>query len=95
MPSDPAILGFSNQWYLEGIENKIIKTLSDGTEIYVFPPAYYLAAKFEAHKDRGGEDLRQSHDFEDIIYIFENHSDILDQIPPNSTREVGNEISQK
>jgi hypothetical protein len=40
----------------------------------VFSPEYYLATKFEAHKSRGGKDLRQSHDFEDIIYILDNCS---------------------
>ncbi|WP_075591259.1 hypothetical protein [Labilibacter marinus] len=80
MPSDSDILGFSNLWYDEGIENKISKTLPNGTEVFVFPPEYYLAAKFEAHKGRGGNDLRQSHDFEDIIYILDNCSDILDNI---------------
>lgn len=72
MPSDPDILGFSNQWYPEGIENKIVKSLPNGTEIFVFSPAYYLAVKFEAHNSRGGKDLRQSHDFEDIIYVLDN-----------------------
>jgi hypothetical protein len=80
MPTDSNILGFSNRWYEEGIEIKIQKTLPDGTEVSVFPPEYYLAAKFEAHKGRGGNDLRQSHDFEDIIYILDNCSDILDNI---------------
>lgn len=80
MPSDSDVLGFSNIWYDEGIENKISKTLPDGTEIFVFPPEYYLAAKFEAHKGRGGNDLRQSHDFEDIIYILDNCSELLDNI---------------
>ena len=80
MPTDSTILGFSNIWYVEGIENKIIKTLPDGTEIFVFPHEYYLAVKFEAYKDRGGNDIRQSHDFEDIIYILDNCPDILDNI---------------
>lgn len=80
MPSDSDVLGFSNRWYDEGIENKISKTLPDGTEIFVFPPEYYLGAKFEAHKGRGGNDLRQSHDFEDIIYILDNCSELLDSI---------------
>ena len=71
MPTDEKILGFSNQWYLEGIEKKTVKTLPDRTEVFVFPTQYYLAAKFEAHKSRGGNDLRQSHDFEDIVYIFD------------------------
>lgn len=80
MPTDSSILGFSNRWYEEGIEIKIQKTLPDGTEVFIFPPEYYLAAKFEAHKGRGGNDLRQSHDFEDIIYILDNCPDILDNI---------------
>ncbi len=80
MPSDSDILGFSNIWYHEGIENKISKTLPNGTELFVFAPEYYLAAKFEAHKGRGGNDLRQSHDFEDIIYILDNCSELLKSV---------------
>ena len=80
MPTDERLLGFSNQWYPEGIENKINKTLPDETEIFVFTPVYYLAAKFEAHHHRGGKDLRQSHDFKDIIYILDNCSDILNKM---------------
>jgi len=80
MPDDEKILGFSNKWYHEGIEYKTAKTLPNGTKIFVFPPEFYVAAKFEAHKDRGGNDLRQSHDFEDIIYILDNCSDIMDSI---------------
>lgn len=80
MPTDINVLGFSNQWYEEGIEIKIAKTLPNGTEVFIFPAEYYLAAKFEAHKDRGGTDLRQSHDFEDIIYILDNCSNIIDNI---------------
>jgi len=80
MPTDPDVLGFANIWYEDGVTNKIAKTLPDGQEIFVFPVEYYVAAKFEAHKSRGGNDLRQSHDFEDIIYIFYNCPDILEEI---------------
>lgn len=80
MPTDSRVLGFTNRWYKEGIEIKIAKTLPNGTEVFIFPSEYYLAAKFEAHKDRGGNDLRQSHDFEDIIYILDNCSNIIDNI---------------
>lgn len=80
MPTDENILGFSNKWYVEGIENEIQKILPDGTEIFIFPPEYYVATKFEAHKGRGGNDLRQSHDFEDIIYILYNCPDLLKDI---------------
>jgi len=80
MPTDSDVLGFSNRWYMKGMDIKISKTLPDETTIFVFPPEYYLAAKFEAHKGRGGNDLRQSHDFEDIIYILDNCPDILKNI---------------
>lgn len=85
MPSDSDVLGFSNMWYNEGIENKISKTLPNGTELFVFSPEYYLAAKFEAHKGRGGNDLRQSHDFEDIIYILDNCSELLESVSNSNT----------
>ena len=80
MPTDSTVLGFSNRWYEEGIKNKISKTLPDKTEIFIFPPAFYLAAKFEAHKGRGSNDLRQSHDFEDIIYMMHNCPNIFEDI---------------
>ena len=80
MPTDEKFLGFSNKWYPEGIETKIVKKLPDETEIFVFSPAYYIAAKLEAHKDRGGKDLRQSHDFEDIIYLLDNCPNLLESI---------------
>lgn len=87
MPSDFKLLGFSNKWYSDGIKNKIPKTLPNGTNIFIFSLEYYLAAKLEAYKDRGGNDLRQSHDFEDIVYILDNYSEIF-EIIKNSNKVV-------
>lgn len=89
MPTDEKVLGFNNQWYPGGVGNKISKTLPDGTEIFLFPPEYYLASKLEAHNERGGNDLRQSHDFEDIIYILDNCTSILEDIR-NADEDVKN-----
>ncbi len=89
MPTDENVLGFNNQWYPGGVGNKIPKILPNGTEIFVFSPEYYLASKFEAHNDRGGNDLRQSHDFEDIIYILDNCTSILEDIR-NADEDVKN-----
>ena len=94
MPTNEKILGFSNIWYSEGIANKIIKSLPDGEEIFVFSPEYFLAAKFEALKNRGTKDLRQSHDFEDIIYILDNNLEIL-QIIKNAKPVVNNYLKEK
>ncbi len=94
MPTDPVVLGFTNIWYEDGVTNKIAKTLPDGQEIFVFPVEYYLAAKFEAHRGRGGNDLRQSHDFEDIIYIFDNCLNILENIQ-NANEDVKEYLRQE
>jgi predicted nucleotidyltransferase len=94
MPTNENVLGFNNQWYPGGVGNKISKTLPDGTEIFVFPPEYYLASKFEAHNDRGGNDLRQSHDFEDIIYILDNCTSILEDIR-NADEDVKNYLKDE
>ena len=94
MPTDENVLGFNNQWYPGCVGNKISKTLPDGTEIFVFPPEYYLASKFEAHNDRGGNDLRQSHDFEDIIYILDNCTSILEDIR-NAEEDVKNYLKEE
>ncbi|MZP57146.1 MAG: hypothetical protein GT600_17065, partial [Bacteroidales bacterium] len=80
MPAADEVLGFSNRWYASGFQNKITKDLPDGTQIFILSPQYYIATKFEAHKSRGGDDLRQSHDFEDIIYIMDNCTEVVDII---------------
>ena len=80
MPIDENILGFTNQWYKGGIEHKTICALQNDTEIFIFPAPYYLGTKFEAVLSRGGDDLRTSHDFEDIIYILDNVTNIVEQI---------------
>jgi len=77
MPTNDEILGFSNRWYLTGIENKIIHQLPDKIPIYIFSPEIFLASKLEAFNSRGKSDLRQSSDFEDIIYILDNNPDIF------------------
>jgi len=76
MPTQEIILGFSNRWYSQGIKNKTQKTLSDKTKIFVFSPEYFLASKFEAYKGRGGNGLRQSHDYEDIVFLLDNSPDL-------------------
>lgn len=78
MPDDEGVIGFSNKWYHPAIAKKEPRTLLDGTVIYVFPITYYVATKLEALAGRGGNDLRTSHDFEDIIYILNSCLDFIE-----------------
>jgi hypothetical protein len=80
MPTDEKILGFNNKWYIGGIKVKQQRELPNGNIINILPPEFYLASKLQAHLSRGGSDLRQSHDFEDIIYILDNCSQLTDSI---------------
>jgi len=88
MPTRPEILGFSNQWYIEGYKRAIDYVLDAETTIRIFPLAYFLAAKFEALASRGGRDLRVSTDFEDIVFVLDNAPDLLGQL------RVGSEAVQ-
>ncbi len=74
MATESGILGFGNQWYQPGFAKKMEKILPGAGEtiINLLPLIYYLATKIDAVFGRGLTDLRLSHDFEDIVYLFDN-----------------------
>lgn len=88
MPVDSDILGFSNRWYRGGVDNRIVSRLPDGTEINIFPVEYYVATKLEAMHNRGGEDIRLSHDWEDIVYVMDNSPGLVDAIKRSDDQEL-------
>ena len=55
--------------------------------IQLLPLPYFLATKFDAFFDGGVKDLWASHDFEDIVYLFNHVSTITEQIE-SSENEV-------
>jgi hypothetical protein len=65
----------ANPWFAPGflakqeveVENQIINVL---------PLPYFIASKFEAFNNRGKGDPRTSHDFEDVVYILDNLTDL-------------------
>jgi hypothetical protein len=77
----------ANPWFSQGFAQRETVKLGDQL-IQVLPLPYFIASKFAAHNGRGGIDPRTSHDFEDIIYIIDNRTDIVDQIniAPNDVR---------
>ena len=75
MPIEENILGFSNKWYKEGIEKSFLFEIDK--DIRLMPFHYFIASKIEAHNSRNKGDLRQSRDFEDIVYSFDNRIDPL------------------
>jgi predicted nucleotidyltransferase len=69
----------ANPWFAPGFDSKEIVTV-EGQNIYVMPVYYFLASKFTAFNERGNNEPRTSHDFEDIIYIFDNRTDLVEQV---------------
>lgn len=72
MPTDPQVIGFSNQWYPEGFRNAVLYHLTERESIYIFSLEYLVATKLEAFFSRGKTDFLFSRDFEDLVYLFEN-----------------------
>ena len=78
IPFEETWLGPTNRWLKPGFKEAYPVTIGKAT-IKILPISYFLATKWEAFKNRG-DDPRMSHDFEDIIYILDNNSSILDDI---------------
>lgn len=76
----------ANPWFSEGFEKKET-VLIDGHNIRIMPLPYFMASKFSAFKDRGGNDPRLSKDLEDITYVLDNRTD-WHEVLANSSKEV-------
>ncbi|MEL6673645.1 MAG: hypothetical protein AAFR61_15680 [Bacteroidota bacterium] len=79
-PLQTEALGYYNKWYEEGLFHAQPYTLSDGQEIRIFHPVYYLAAKVEAFIQRGNMDFRNSVDFEDIMFMMDYRQELVKDI---------------
>jgi len=95
MPTNPDILGFSNIWYKDGIDRKTSIVLPNGTPIFILPVEYYVATKFEAVCNRGGTDIRGSHDWEDIVYILVNCGNFLQSVQQCNSKKLVNYLKVK
>lgn len=80
MPTDPAVIGFSNRWYGEGFEKAILHPLTERENIFLFPLEYLIATKLEAFLSRGKMDFLFSRDFEDIVYLLENATGLEEKL---------------
>jgi predicted nucleotidyltransferase len=80
MPDDKDILGFSNQWYKQSLEQAQDYQLSDDFVIRLLTPPYFMATKLDAYKGRGNDDPLASHDMEDILNIVDGRQELIDEI---------------
>lgn len=94
MPTDPAILGFSNQWYPEAIRTSQEVILPSGLAIRLVAPAYFLGTKLEAFFGRGKGDYYGSHDLEDLLTVVDGRPGIEREVE-NATTELKAYLNEK
>ena len=80
MPTDAAILGFSNRWYSEAIANAIRVSLPAGIVIRLVAAPWFLATKLEAFYGRGNGDYMASHDIEDLIAVLDGRESVVHEV---------------
>ena len=80
MPTDPSVLGFSNRWHKEGVAQSILYRIDEQQYIRILSTPYFIATKLEAYKSRRHGQARMNSDFEDIVYVFDNRSELLREI---------------
>ena len=79
MPSDSAVLGYANRWFVEGLARADKFALPSGTVIQIFKPTYFLATKLEAFSGRGGGDPYHK-DVEDILILIDGRTERLEEV---------------
>ncbi|AFL81138.1 protein of unknown function (DUF1814) [Aequorivita sublithincola DSM 14238] len=81
-----------DRWFELGYP-KVYEVKLDKISISLLQLPYYLAAKFSAFNERG-KDPRTSKDFEDIVYLLNYTSNIVEQITA-SEQEVKNFLKEE
>lgn len=80
MPTNGEVLGFSTEWYADAFRTAEPFQVPGGPVIRLITPAYYLATKLTAFRDRGTRDPIASHDLEDIIAVVDGRQSIVREI---------------
>ncbi|MEN0046107.1 MAG: nucleotidyl transferase AbiEii/AbiGii toxin family protein [Bacteroidota bacterium] len=83
----------ANRWFKPGFDF-LNEVKIEKTKILILSLPFFLASKFEAFNNRG-IDPRTSHDFEDIVYIFNNRKCLSEDLvsSPKIVREyLGEQI---
>jgi predicted nucleotidyltransferase len=80
MPTDPDILGFSNEWYEAAISTATTIRLDSGAEILVARPAALVATKLCAWRGRGEGDLLRSLDVHDVLTLIDGRPELIEEV---------------
>lgn len=96
MPTDEAVLGFSNRWYPAALASAARVAVA-GHTIRAITPAHFVATKLEAFHGRGAGDIAASHDLEDIVAVVDGRDELVSELQAadeDVRRYVANEFDQ-
>jgi len=80
MPADGSVLGFRNAWYGIALHTAVEYALQPGVTIRIAAAPAFLATKWDAFHDRGGDDWYSSPDLQDIVTVVAGRPEILHEI---------------
>jgi hypothetical protein len=80
MPVSAAAIGLRSRWFEEALASAQPCTVGPGKSAPIVRPAYFLATKLEAFKDRGKGDFQASHDLEDLLAVVDGCASIVEQV---------------
>ena len=80
MPTDDAILGFSNRWYPITIRTATWLAIASDLSIQVASAPAFLGTKWIALDQRGHGNALVSHDFEDIATVVAGRPEVLEEV---------------
>lgn len=80
MPTDAAVLGFSNRWYEPAMRTALPVKLREDLVIRLVTSVYFVATKLEAFEDRGKGDYLASHDLEDVFSVVDGRPELSEEL---------------
>ena len=95
MPTHPSVLGFTNRWYPEGVENAVEVQLPSGAVVRILTAPFFIASKVEAFRGRGEDDYWSSHDLEDLITVIDGRPMIADEVRASSSHELKKYLAEQ
>jgi hypothetical protein len=95
MPISEAALGMRSRWFPEALSSAVPRPVGTDQSAPIIRPAYFLATKLEAFKDRGHDDYQASHDLEDFLAVVDGCATIVEQLtacPVELRQFIGGEL---
>jgi hypothetical protein len=84
-PTAGKVLGFTNRWYRLLVDTAVVREIAPALQVRMATPAMFLAAKLEAHRDRGAGDPLMSQDLTDIVSLVNGRASLpaeVRKMPP-------------